>query len=203
MCSTLLFPFSFCQKPSEGVQFVQLLPFVACFMPIYTIINFLSFLRAPLAFLFMIDNTYSRLVVVLLAMVTDFLDGFLARRWKMTSQVGAVLDPVTDKLFVIIAASVLIQEGSLEIWQALTMISRDFAVLLFVCYLFIKGNLFSFKTQSIWTGKITTTLQFFVLLGLIFHFTIPVYVFIIFIALGLLALLELYSLEQEKIDILD
>ncbi len=161
----------------------------------YNISNFLSLLRAPLAFLFIIDQPYLRFVVVLLAMATDFLDGYLARRWKMTSQVGAILDPVTDKLFVIIAASVMIQEGKLEIWQALTMLSRDFAVLLFGFYLFTIGAWQSFKIQSIWTGKITTTLQFFVLLSLIFNLHIPIYAFIIFIALGMIAFIELYAIK--------
>lgn len=113
----------------------------------------------------------------------------------MTNPVGAILDPLTDKFFVIVVASILIREGNLEIWQVLTMISRDFAVLLFALYLFFKGGT-RFKIQSIWAGKITTTLQFFVLLGLIFHFVIPTYVFMIFIGLGLLALLELYTIEQ-------
>lgn len=165
----------------------------------YNVSNLLSLLRAPLAFLFIIDQPYLRFVIVLLAMATDFLDGYLARRWKMTSQVGAVLDPVTDKLFVIIAASVMIQEGRLEVWQALTLLSRDFAVLLFGFYLFMIGAWPSFKIQSIWAGKIATTLQFFVLIGLIFHFHIPIYIFIIFIELGLLALLELYSIERVNV----
>ena len=168
-------------------------------MPICTLTNFLSFLRAPLALLFIIDNPISRCVIIVLAMITDFLDGYLARRWNMTSQVGAFLDPLTDKFFVILAAIILIQEGKLELWQALTMISRDFAVLLFGIYLSIRGFWSRFKFQSIWSGKIVTTLQFLVLLALIFNYSISPYFFIIFIGLGLLALIELFSIKRNAV----
>jgi CDP-diacylglycerol--glycerol-3-phosphate 3-phosphatidyltransferase len=167
-------------------------------MPICTLTNFLSFLRVPLALLFIIDNPLSRCVIILLAMLTDFLDGYLARRWKMTSQVGAFLDPLTDKFFVMLAAIVLIQEGKLELWQALTMISRDFAVVLFGLYLLLKGFWPNFKFQSIWSGKIMTTFQFLVLLALIFNYTIPSYFFITFITLGLLALIELFAIKLKQ-----
>jgi len=165
-------------------------------MTVYTFSNFLSLLRAPLVLLFIIDNPFYRCVAVVLAMITDVLDGYLARRWKMTSQIGAFLDPLTDKMFMIIAAVILIREGSLEVWQALAMISRDFAILFFGLYLSLKGKWSRFKFQSIWSGKITTTLQFFVLLAIIFHYPILPITYAVFIGLGLLALAELFSIGR-------
>ena len=55
--------------------------------------NGLSFLRAPLAFLFLIENTTFRIVAILLAMLTDSIDGYLARRCKAVTRFGAILDP--------------------------------------------------------------------------------------------------------------
>ena len=132
-------------------------------------------------------------------MATDSLDGYLARRFRMTSQIGAFLDPLMDKLFVCFAVSVFMFEGNLRLWEALALISRDFAVLFFGFYLACRGTWSNFQFRSIWSGKITTTLQFFVLLGLTFQIAIPAYIFWSFIALGVLALFELYFIEQQII----
>lgn len=166
---------------------------------IFTFSNFLSFLRAPLALLFLFDNPFCRAFAILAAMATDSLDGYLARRFRTTSQIGAFLDPLMDKFFVFFIVSAFIMEGNLRLWEALALISRDFAVLLFGFYLGLRGTWSNFQFRSIWSGKITTTLQFFVLLGLTFHIAIPVYIFWCFIALGILALFELYFIEQQII----
>jgi CDP-diacylglycerol--glycerol-3-phosphate 3-phosphatidyltransferase len=159
--------------------------------------NILSILRGPLAFLFIIDSSFYRTLAIILAMITDSLDGYLARRFRTTSQVGAVLDPLMDKFFVFFIVGVFLHEGQLQMWEALALISRDFAVLLFGLYLVLKGVWSQFQFRSIWAGKITTTLQFFVLLALIFHFVIPSYIFFCFIFLGGVALIELYLIEQQ------
>lgn len=164
---------------------------------IFTISNILSFSRGPLAFLFLIDEPFYRAFAVVLAMITDCLDGFLARRCGNISRLGAILDPLMDKFFVFFAVGILMKQGHIEIWQALALISRDFAVLIFGFYLALKGTWSNFQFRSIWAGKITTTLQFFVLLGIIFGFTIPSFLFWSFIGLGFLALIELYYIEQQ------
>lgn len=166
---------------------------------IFTPSNFLSLARGPLALLFMVDNAVCRSIAIVLAMVTDSLDGYLARRFRMTSQVGAFLDPLMDKLFVLTVALIFIQEGRLQLWEALALISRDFAVLLFGLYLAFKGSWSNFQFRSIWTGKITTTLQFFVLLGLTFHYAIPPYLFYSFVFLGVVAFCELYLTEKRTV----
>lgn len=166
---------------------------------ILTLSNFLSLLRGPLALLFIVDSIFYRCLAIVLAMTTDCLDGYLARRFRMTSQIGAFLDPLMDKFFVFFAVSMLMFEGQLQRWEALALISRDFAILLFGLYLALRGTWANFQFRSIWSGKITTTLQFFVLLGLTFHLVMPVYIFWCFIALGILALFELYFIEQQII----
>jgi len=164
---------------------------------ILTFSNLLSLLRGPLALIFIVDNPYYRSFAILFAMATDSLDGYLARKYSKTSQLGAVLDPLMDKFFVFFAVSMFMLEGNLKLWEALALISRDFAVLIFGLYLALRGTWSNFQFRSIWSGKVTTTLQFFVLLSLTFHLTIPLYIFWCFIALGLLALFELYFIEQQ------
>ncbi len=48
-----------------------------------------------------------------IAAITDWFDGFLARRWKQTSDFGAFLDPVADKLMVAVALILLVSLGAL------------------------------------------------------------------------------------------
>lgn len=163
----------------------------------FTFSNFLSLLRGPLAFLFLIDNPIYRAAAVVLAMITDCLDGFLARRYKKVTQLGAFLDPLMDKFFVFFCVATLLNEQALTIWQALSLLSRDFAILLFGIYLALRKSWADFQFRSIWTGKITTALQFFVLLALIFKVKVPEPIFICFIALGILALFELYFIERQ------
>lgn len=161
--------------------------------------NFLSILRAPLALLLMIDSPFVRATAIFLAMVTDCLDGYIARRYKMTTQLGAVLDPLMDKFFVFFALAIFLSEGRLELWQALSLLSRDAAVLLFGCYLGLQGHFASVRFRSIWSGKLMTTLQFFVLFSLTFRIPIPANLFFLFFGLGLLALIELYTIRKEVI----
>ncbi|MCX8032918.1 MAG: CDP-diacylglycerol--glycerol-3-phosphate 3-phosphatidyltransferase [Thermoleophilia bacterium] len=68
------------------------------------------------------------LVVFLAAAASDFVDGFLARRWRQTSMVGAFLDPLADKLLVTAALVSLVQLGKLSAWVAMVVIARELAV---------------------------------------------------------------------------
>ncbi len=160
--------------------------------------NGLSFLRAPLALLFLVDSTFWRITAILLAMLTDSIDGYLARRYRSTTQFGAILDPAMDKFFVFFALGVLLMEQKLAMWQAGAMISRDFFLCAFGLYLSFSGLWEAYKCKAIRWGKVTTALQFFVLIGLTLHFTFPWYVYTLFILFGCLAFLELLQIKQSS-----
>ncbi len=157
--------------------------------------NALSFLRAPLALLFLIEKPFLRLAAILLAMFTDSIDGYLARRSRSETQFGAILDPAMDKFFVFFALGVLTLEGHLMPWEACAMISRDFFLCLFAIYLAIAGKWQSYQYRSIRWGKITTALQFIVLIGLTLNFAFPAYIYILFIVSGCLAFVELCQMS--------
>lgn len=163
--------------------------------------NLISITRIPLAFCFIQDNPLYRSIIILAALLTDGLDGFLARRYQQTSRLGTLIDPFTDKFFVILTASVLIAEGKLNFIEICMLICRDFSVLLFGFYLLLKGRFSSYRFRAIWCGKITTVLQFTVLFGLVWNIIIPPAAYGMFIVLGILALFELYytaSLEPNR-----
>jgi phosphatidylglycerophosphate synthase len=152
----------------------------------------------PLALLFLQANPTYRAIAILLAMATDGLDGFIARRFHLCNRVGTLLDPIMDKFFVFFVLTVLIGENRLTGVEACLFICRDFSVILYGIYLAIRGRLGSYKFRAIWCGKITTVLQFIVLLGLAFGLELPVYLFIFFIILGIMALGELYLFDSRR-----
>jgi phosphatidylglycerophosphate synthase len=155
-----------------------------------TISNCLSFVRIPLAFVFLTENAYLRFFGVLLAMITDSIDGHLARKTQSVSRFGAVLDPVTDKFFVYFALTVLFFESKLEMWQAVLMLSRDIAILIYGSFMLLCGRLKSVVVASLQSGKVSTALQFLLLMGLVFDVTIPLSSYSLFVILGSFALIE-------------
>lgn len=162
----------------------------------FVFINILSALRFPLAFFFLSPSAELRAVAIVLAMLTDFFDGFLARRFRHTSQLGAVLDPLSDKFFVLFALIVFILESKLTFIQMAALLCRDFAVLLFGLYLYATGEWAKYQFRAIWCGKVTTTLQFFVMLALTFQVRVPATTYWVFALLGFFALIELYLLAR-------
>lgn len=163
-----------------------------------TLPNLLSFLRIPLAFLFLQENVFLRFFAIILAMISDGLDGFLARRYQTSSKFGTLFDPFADKFFVVFVLSIFIRENRLTIWEAAAFICRDFSVFFFGIYLALKGKLSNYRFRAIWCGKITTFFQFMILLALTFKFDIPFFIYTFFIVLGMLALMELYLPEETK-----
>lgn len=161
-----------------------------------TVSNGLSLLRAPLAVLFWYAAPLTRIVLIFLAMVSDFVDGYLARRNKSVTQLGAILDPLMDKLFVLSALFAFFVEGKISGWQMSAMLSRDFFLLMYGAILTITGRWSSVVVQAIRWGKITTALQFVVLLGLSLGVIFPWYIFGSFIVMGLFAFFELIRLEK-------
>ncbi len=71
-----------------------------------TLINIITFSRIIIAvviFLLLTINDYYLIALILfiIAAFTDYIDGFLARKYSMTSQIGEVLDPIADKILII------------------------------------------------------------------------------------------------------
>ncbi len=160
-------------------------------MRLLTISNVLSLLRAPLALLFLVDNVVVRVVVLAVAALTDYFDGFIARRSGTTTQLGAVLDPVMDKIFMFFVLCVLIVENQLTLGNGLAMITRDFALFGFVAFLLLTGGWRGHQAAAVWWGKVVTAAQYVVLLLIVLGVVIPNPIFWLFILFGLFYLGEL------------
>jgi CDP-diacylglycerol---glycerol-3-phosphate 3-phosphatidyltransferase len=74
------------------------------------------------------DHAYWATVVFIVAMATDQVDGWLARRWDQTSELGKLLDPIADKVLVLAALVMLVGEGVAPAWMIALMIVREIAV---------------------------------------------------------------------------
>ena len=74
---------------------------------------------------------WAALGIFLAAAITDFLDGYLARKWQQQSSLGRMLDPIADKVLVAVVLLVLAADGILfggHIWAAIIILSREVLV---------------------------------------------------------------------------
>ena len=95
----------------------------------------LSLLRIPLTFIIMallfIPGWIAKagaLAGFLLASVTDWLDGYLARRWHQTSPLGALLDPIADKVLILGTFLAFVQLRLIPAWMVLIIALREFLI---------------------------------------------------------------------------
>ena len=134
---------------------------------IFNIPNLLSAARFPLAAGFALaDGTPARLAVLGVASATDLLDGWLARRLGVATRWGALLDPIADKTFVLVALTALLAQGQLSGRDYGVLLARDVATAVgaFVAWLMPGLDPWSFKARL--SGKVVTVLQLAALLVL-------------------------------------
>ncbi|NDV14328.1 CDP-diacylglycerol--glycerol-3-phosphate 3-phosphatidyltransferase [Crenobacter caeni] len=101
-----------------------------------------------------------------LAAVTDWLDGFLARRLGQTSAFGAFLDPVADKLIVAASLILLVELGRTEGWMAMIIIGREITISALREWMAEMGARKSVAVATI--GKLKTAAQMFAILLLLY-----------------------------------
>lgn len=99
------------------------------------------------------------LVVFVAAAITDWLDGWIARRYGMVSAFGAFLDPVADKLMVAVALLLIVQRNPevLLAVSAAIIIGREITVSALREWMAALGE--GARVKVAWTGKIKTILQ--------------------------------------------
>jgi cardiolipin synthase len=125
---------------------------------IFTVPNQLTFLRLVFLPFFIIAIEYDRydwaLVILVVAGVTDGLDGLLARGLNQRTPLGAYLDPIADKLLLSSSFLVLAHKGKIAWWLAILVLSRDILLLAVAGVILLTVGYRPFP-PSIW-GKTTT-----------------------------------------------
>ncbi|MDN4473300.1 CDP-alcohol phosphatidyltransferase family protein [Demequina zhanjiangensis] len=99
---------------------------------IWTIPNLISVVRIVLVAVFgallVAEQDGWAIVVLAAAGVSDFLDGFLARRWGQVTQLGRILDPTADRLLTIVVVLGLLARDIIPWWLVLVLLARDVMV---------------------------------------------------------------------------
>ena len=129
--------------------------------------NILSLSRLLLAVLFVPAGRSARIALICVAALTDFLDGWLARRTNTTTRWGALVDPIADRIFVLVAMVTYVLKGELSIVETLLLLSRDVATAVgfFVARAVPRLRAVEFKAR--FPGKVVTVLQLVTLLALV------------------------------------
>jgi len=96
-------------------------------------------------------------ILFISAAFTDWLDGYLARKWGQSSNFGAFLDPVADKLIVAAALLVLLNFDRVQIWVAIIIIGREITISALREWMALMGASASVAVHFL--GKIKTTMQ--------------------------------------------
>jgi cardiolipin synthase len=113
------------------------------------------------------DRNLAATLVFIVAAITDWFDGYLARRWNQTSAFGAFLDPVADKLMVAGALLVLVQLGRVDAIIAFIIIGREITISALREWMAEIGARKSVAVSSL--GKIKTAAQMVAIPLLLFH----------------------------------
>lgn len=122
--------------------------------------NLISMSRLALAAAFVvIDRPDTRIVLVMLALATDYLDGWLARRARSMTRTGALLDPFADRVFVLVGVSVFLFEGTLSTFEYFIMISRDLMTAIGFLVARAMPSLRPVAFHARFPGKLVTVLQ--------------------------------------------
>ena len=132
-------------------------------MNIPNILTLIRILLTPLLVILLINDRFlEAFIVFTLAGITDGLDGLIARLMRQKTRIGAILDPIADKLLLTSAYVTLAIIGFLPNWLAVTVISRDVIIVFGVLILFLfQGGV---EISPSVPSKITTVTQ----LGTIF-----------------------------------
>lgn len=153
-----------------------------------TLPNLVSLSRLPLAAAFLLtDQRLTRLALIAAAGATDFLDGWLARRGRGT-RLGAILDPVTDKTFWIVAMIALAVQGPLDLVELLVMLSRDIAVAIGVVIILLRRAPMEYRARM--PGKVATVVQ---LAGLVALVVFPAFKLPVIIIVGIVSAIAIWD----------
>jgi len=100
---------------------------------IFTIPNILSFLRLAsvpvFVWLFVSDRTDAAVLLYAAGAWTDFFDGWIARRFDQVTELGKLLDPLADRIFIAALVVALVATDVVPLWVALLIVGRDVLIL--------------------------------------------------------------------------
>ncbi|MBK8549970.1 MAG: CDP-alcohol phosphatidyltransferase family protein [Ignavibacteria bacterium] len=125
---------------------------------IFYIANIISIVRIalliPVCYLMLFDFESENTLIIILVLCmyfSDLLDGYLARKLNQVSEFGKIIDPLADKISVIVISLILLYLGKISLWFVLIVVLRDLLILGFGIYLDKKKDI---RLMSNYPGKI-------------------------------------------------
>lgn len=129
---------------------------------------------------------YTAFAVFVLASITDFVDGYVARHYNQVSNFGKFVDPLADKLLVISCMAIFCEQGSFPSWALMIVLTREFAV--------TGLRLVAVETGRViaagWSGKIKTACT---MVGLCIMLVIPSLPTLNLVIVAVIVVTTLYS----------
>jgi cardiolipin synthase len=127
---------------------------------VFTIPNLLSLIRLfllPVFFVLLVqyENNVLAFIVLLVASLTDLVDGSIARATHTVSKLGQLLDPFVDRVFIIVGIIAIFVSGRVPLWILLLLLGRDAVMLVLTVY---QKRRFNRDFEVIFLGKVTTAL---------------------------------------------
>lgn len=176
-----LVPGAFVQKPGTSLSIPNLITLGRIFL-------------VPVVVWAIASNTmWVAFVLFLVAGVSDGVDGFLAKRFNMTTELGAYLDPLADKALIVSIYLTLGINGEIPRWLVILVVSRDILIVGGIMLSWLMGN--PLKIRPLLVSKLNTVAQIafacVVLGSLGFHIEVPVLKLVL---MGLVATLTLLSI---------
>ena len=149
------------------------------FIPVFMVLMYLS---AGQSNLWM----WISLAVFIIASLTDYVDGHIARKYNQVSDFGKFLDPLADKLLTIAAMVMFCEWGNFPAWALMIVLTREFAVTGLRLVAVGKGNVIA----AGWSGKVKTAST---MIGLCVLMTFPTSALIAWIVVAVIVLTTVYS----------
>lgn len=149
------------------------------FIPVYMVFMYLSGGQPGLWM-------WLALGVFILASITDYIDGQVARRCNQVSDFGKFLDPLADKLLTIAAMTMFCEWGTMPAWALMIVLTREFAVTGLRLVVVGKGTVIA----AAWSGKVKTAST---MIGLCVWMAFPTINWLAWIVTGVIVITTVYS----------
>lgn len=149
------------------------------FIPVYMVLMYLSGGQSGVWM-------WLALGVFILASLTDYIDGQIARRYNQVSDFGKFLDPLADKLLTISALAMFCEWGQVPAWALMIVLTREFAVTGLRLVAVGKGTVIA----AGWSGKVKTASS---MIGLCFLMAFPTVGWLCWLVVGIILLTTVYS----------
>ena len=133
------------------------------FSRVWTIPNLISLARlacAPLVWwlLFVVDEPWPAAILLGVLGASDWIDGWIARRWDQGSELGKILDPAADRVLLLAGVIALLVDGSVPVWYGVLIVARELVIAVVTLSLAAAG---ARRIDVLWAGKAGTLATMF------------------------------------------